>query len=176
MKAIHFNLQPSLHVGSSQFQKILDAVRKVVLEWALKLEASGVVGEGMGFSRDEREKASHITYNVKNYIHGTFDKAQIQIDSDHSQQTQDFLQLDPGLVAVFVKELREKTSDLKLEGDAKAELESEVRTVEAQLVSPKPKDSILRESLNSIRHVLEGVAGNLVASGLLTHLGRVFGV
>ena len=88
MKAIEFNLQPSLHVSTSQFQKILDAGRKIVLEWALKLEENGVVGEGLGFSIEEKQKAQNITYNVKNYIQGTFDKSPIQIETEESTQTQ----------------------------------------------------------------------------------------
>lgn len=176
MKAIEFNLQPSLHISASQFQKVLDAVRKIILEWGLKLEEGGVVGEGLGFSVEEKEKAGRITYNVRNYIHGTFDKSQIQIESEHSSQTQQFTKLDPAKVAEFVVELRSRQKELRLEVDERDELESELKTIEAQVNSPKPKDSILRESLESVRRVLEGATGNLIASGLLNHLGRLFGV
>lgn len=34
MNAIEFRLQPSLHMNASQFQRVLDAVRKIVLEWS----------------------------------------------------------------------------------------------------------------------------------------------
>jgi hypothetical protein len=36
---------------------IVDTVRNALLEWALKLEKSGVIEEGMSFTDDERERA-----------------------------------------------------------------------------------------------------------------------
>lgn len=37
-------------VSHTAVVKIVDAVRTVVLNWALKLEEDGVVGEGMSFT------------------------------------------------------------------------------------------------------------------------------
>ncbi len=176
MQAMEFSLRPSLHVNASQFQKILDAVRKIILEWALKLEESGVVGDGLSFSTDEQAKAAQIVYNVKNLIQGNIEGSQLQIDTGHSAQTLRYKTLDPKQVAEFLAVLRSKTSELNLGNDSKAELESEIKTIEAQVESPKPKDSILRESLVSVRRILESAAGRLVAGGLLTHLGGLFGV
>jgi AbiTii len=175
MKAIAFNLQPSLHINASQFQNILDAVRKIILEWALKLEENGVVGDGLSFSTDDKAKAAQVVYNVKNYIQGTFQGSQLQIDTEHSAQTLKYKTLDPKEVGEFLTKLRDKASELNLVADSKAELESELKTIEAQVESPKPKDSILRESLGSVRRILESAAGRLVAGGLLVHLGRLFG-
>ncbi len=57
MNAISFRLQPSLHINASQFQGVLDAVRKIILEWSLKLEEDGITGEGISFSPEEKSKA-----------------------------------------------------------------------------------------------------------------------
>lgn len=51
-------LHPVRTVSSSQLDQVVDGVRNTVLEWALRLEAEGILGEGMTFSEREKEKAS----------------------------------------------------------------------------------------------------------------------
>lgn len=177
MDAINFRLQPSLHMNASQFQGILDAVRKIVLEWSLKLEVDGITGEGMSFSTTEKERAqAHaVTYNIKNYIHGNISDSQVQIESVGSTQSQT-TEFDIGQVAKFVEALKSTIEILGLDEKGKKEAASEIATLESQIKSPNPKQSILRESLGSVRRILEGAAGNLVASGLLNQIGVLFGV
>lgn len=177
MDAIEFRLQPSLHINASQFQGILDAVRTIVLEWSLKLEADGITGDGMSFSsmEQERAQAQAVTYNIKNYIHGNINDSQVQMESVSSTQTQ-ITEFDIGQVAKFVEALKSTIEILGLDESGKKEAESEIATLEAQIKSPNPKQSILRESLGSVRRILEGAAGNLVASGLLNQIGVLFGI
>lgn len=54
-----------------------------------------------------------------------------------------------------MEELKKHIARLKLEPKEKSNLEAEVRTIEAQIGSPKPKPSILDESLASMRTILE---------------------
>ncbi len=177
MDAITFRLQPSLHMNASQFQGILDAVRKIVLEWSLKLEADGITGEGMSFSTTEKERAqAHaVTYNIKNYIHGDISDSQVQIESVSGTQGQT-TEFDIEQVEKFVEALKSTIEILGLDENGKKEAASEIATLEAQVKSPIPKQLILRESLGSVRRILEGAAGNLVASGLLNRIGVLFGV
>jgi hypothetical protein len=174
MDGLEFRLQPSLNINASEFWKILEAVRKIVLEWTLKLEADGIIGQGMSFSKEEKEKAQSITYNIKNYIHGV-DHSQIQVESVSSTQNITFNQFDVSKVNEVIQALKNSIGELGLEDDAEAELVAEIRTLESQAVSPKPKTSIIRESLLSVRSILEGAAGSLVASGLLNQIGNLFG-
>jgi hypothetical protein len=47
--------------------------------------------------------------------------------------------------------------------------------IKAQLASPKPKQSLIRECLGSIRRILEEAGGNLVASGLPNAIAVLIG-
>jgi len=49
--------QPALFVGANSVYGILGTVRNTVLEWALRLEHEGIVGEGLSFSAEEKKKA-----------------------------------------------------------------------------------------------------------------------
>jgi len=175
MDAIHFRLQPSLHISASQFQGVLDAVRKIILEWSLRLEADGITGEGMSFTADEKERAKGDTYNIKNYIHGDIHDSQIQIEATNSSQTKT-VEFDVKQLTKLVEALRSTIDAVGVDDNGKQELDSEISTLEAQIKSPKPKSSIIGESLSSIRRILEGASGNLVASGLLNQMGALFGV
>lgn len=177
MDAIKFRLQPSLHMNASQVQGILDAVRKIILEWSLKLEADGITGEGMSFSTTEKERAQAqaVTYNIKNYIHGNIHDSQVQIESVSSTQSS-VIEFDIAQVAKLVDALKSTIDILGLDEKGRKEATSEIATLEAQINSPNPKHSILRGSLGSIRRILEGAAGNLVASGLLNQIGAMFGI
>lgn len=62
------NCEPECHVPKSQFRKIQEVVRNIVLEWALKLEENGILGEGLAFSANEKKIASNITFNIEQLI------------------------------------------------------------------------------------------------------------
>ena len=68
----------------------------------------------------------------------------------------------------FVPELEEALNRLDLEGglgldeDRLSELAAEIRTIEAQLGSPRPKARIVRLSLESIEGIMEGSTDNAV--------------
>lgn len=70
-------------------------------------------------------------------------------------------------LAQIIKNLRSLSSQLNLETSAQQEYDAELQTLEAQATSPKPKASILSESFKSIRTIIEGASGNLLASDLL---------
>ena len=68
---------------------------------------------------------------------------------------------------VFVQSLQGSISQLDLEEDTQAELEADLRTLEGQVSSPKPKKEVVRPVLQSIQRILEGAAGNVTASSFL---------
>lgn len=175
MDAISYRLQPSLHINASQFQGVLDAVRKIILEWSLKLEEDGITGEGMSFSSEEKSKAQSVTYNIKNYIEGNIQDSQIQIEATNSSQSKT-IEFDAGKLADLIKALRGTIDVIGVDEKGKQELNSEIGTLEAQISSPNPKNTIIGESLSSIKRILEAASGNLVASGLLNQMGALFGV
>ncbi len=90
MKAMKIPLEPTLHVPSTEVVGILDAVRNIILEWALELEQNGILGEGMSFSKEEKITASQVTYQITNYI-GSMSNSQLQQASPHGIQKLDIV-------------------------------------------------------------------------------------
>ena len=50
-------LRPTRVVGANKLWAVLNAVRTRILEWALSLEAEGIVGDGLSFSASEKQAA-----------------------------------------------------------------------------------------------------------------------
>ena len=66
--------------------------------------------------------------------------------------------------------LKESIDQLGLEPQQKSELQAEIQTMEAQTSSPNPKAAILAICLGSIKRILEGAIGSVLASGLLSKI------
>ncbi|HEL2982123.1 TPA: hypothetical protein UMU63_002761 [Stenotrophomonas maltophilia] len=172
MSGMEFPLQPAVILSHTQIHGLVDKVRSIVLEWALGLEEQGIMGEGMSFSAEDQKQAGNVTLNVGNLgnLIGSMQDSQIQQDTTSS--TQGYSKgLDLEAVARVIRELRSRMDEVNLEGDAGAQIKSEVACVETQLAAPSPNVSVIRESLRSTRAILEGVASSAVFQGIITALG-----
>ena len=72
----------------------------------------------------------------------------------------------------FLVELSHKVGELELSEDLQAELDSDIATIGAQTKSPRPNGRIVRESLSSIKRVLESASGSAVVE-LLKSIGQL---
>ncbi len=158
--------QVRLAITVSSVVGLLDTVRTVVLKWAMKLQEDNILGEGMTFTPQEKSIARSATYNVTNF-YGPITSSQIQQQTSDSSQCLITDKLDIEPIVRFLAEIKEKLSELPLSIDMEQEINAEVNTIDAQVSSPKPKAAILRESLSSIRRILEGTVGAIAAELLL---------
>lgn len=170
-QGIQFSLQPSLNINVSQLKRIIEAVRGRILDWSLSLEAAGVIGEGMSFSREEKQKAQAVTYNIGNFIQG--DVHQSQVGTEHSTQSNASEHIDLPRLLEVLSVVNRDAQLFGLSEESKKELLAEAQTLEAQAQSPKPKISIIKAGLASMRSIFEGAVGNLAAAGMLHELAKV---
>ncbi|WP_156947070.1 hypothetical protein [Bradyrhizobium sp. WSM3983] len=162
----------AVHISPSQVHGLLDAVRNLVLDWALKLERAGIHGSGISFNNREKElaKEASTTINIGSIGSmvgnlGSHNTSGDIIASDiSSQQLHDLLtQLQPHL------------SEIKKAGADGAELDKALARLSAQSTAREPKQSAIRGALTDLRNALSGAAGNLIASGAVTIISKVLG-
>jgi len=146
---------------------ILETVRNIILNWALKLEQNGVLGDDMEFSEDEKNKARSVNYTITNNI-GEMHNSQIQQLSENSSQLNYIDLLDE-----IITRSKQILDEADLPKNIKKELLVEVTTLESQRKSPKPKKQIISESLRSIRNIAEGMTGSIIATGILGLISRL---
>lgn len=85
MKAMNIDLHPTLLIQASSIAQILNSVRNTIMNWTLQLEKDGILGEGLSFSEQDKEKVTSNTYNVSNF-YGNLSNLQMQQGTERSQQ------------------------------------------------------------------------------------------
>jgi len=170
-KAISFDTQITLFISSTNIIKIIDSVRNIVLNWAMKLEEDGILGEGLSFTSEEKEVATKTEYNITNF-YGAVEHSQFQQQTKDSIQVKSDVSFDFESIIEIINEIRKNSKQLNLNSEDEQELESDIITIEAQSKSPKPKNAIVKGCLKSIRSILEGAGGG-VAATLLTKLAEI---
>lgn len=158
-------MRPVLMIHVVQIQGVIEKVKTRVLEWALDLEAKGVLGEGMTFTPQEKQ-----TVQEQHYHFGDVSGSQIQIGSNGSNQTQTQTGGDTAALSALIDVLREVIQQGSLEVEAREELQAELVTLQAQAASPKPKRAIIKATAGSIKAVLENAAGGVLSAKVLPYL------
>lgn len=106
------------------------------------------------------------------HIQGSVYGSPMQANSPGAHQTV-YAGMNLANVHDFLKEIEQAAPTLNLPTQEAQELTAEIATIRAQLQSPKPKSEIIRESLRSVRTILEGAGGGMVATGLLNALQHI---
>jgi hypothetical protein len=163
-----FESEATLFVQHSSLAKILDSVRTIVLNWSLKLEEDGILGEGLAFSESDKAQAREQAQSIVNF-YGPVQSSQIQQNAPGATQSQIVVtqSLDLAAVKKLIEDLTKAREGFELTGEAVAEFDSELTTLSAQVASPRPKEGIVREGLRSMRTILEGAGGGVAAEAII---------
>lgn len=152
-------MQVVAFLGNQQFYGIIDSIRTKILDWALKLEQEGILGEDMTFSQDERTAAQNI---VTNHFYGNVTNAPIQQGSSNVINIESH-ENDIENARALVAEIKRILADMPNSEDKKTVC-ADIETIESQLKSPKPKMTVIKEILKSTRNILEGMTGSLISA------------
>ena len=162
-------LPPTRSISRSAFLGILEVVRTAILEWALRLEREGILGDGLSFSAAERSKAASLPQvNINNFqgILGDVSSSTVSLSFAMSVRAADFNSLADQLRQASVSE--EDIQDLKT----------------AIAADPQPVDKALGSRVSAwvgrmISKAAEGTwqiglngAGNFLATALWAYYHR----
>ncbi len=118
-----------------------------------------------------RDQSTHYfppVVNIMNF-HGQVSHAAFQQGTHDSTQTASFTTQQQDLCSIL-NEIKQSIDALGLDMQQQSDIRAEIGTIEAQLTSSKPKYSVITECLKSLRNILEGAVGSLIASGILAKL------
>jgi hypothetical protein len=101
-----YPMEPVLVINQTQVAMAVDAVRNAVLDWSLRLESEGILGEGMTFTREEKAKAVtnpniHIGGNFQGFI-GSADGSTVSQNLSMNVTAGDFNSLSQSLSSVGI--------------------------------------------------------------------------
>ncbi len=166
---VDFDTKFQMFFSKSQVESIIESVRNIVLEWSLKLEEDGILGEGMKFTDSEKNIAQKNNYTT-NVFNGNVTNSQIQQNSNNSTQNMSVDIVDKQEVERLIGMIKDNIKDIKLGEEEINDINSQIKTIESILETKKPKKSMITECFTTIRSILEGVAGSVIASGLIYQL------
>ena len=155
---------------TSSFVQILDAVRNLVLDWAIGLERAGVTGEGISFTADEQRKA-HMASSVINVGSIGSMTGSIGIDITSGDIINAPVNVDK--VRNLVSQVKSSHSALTNEGVDGEALAAAIKGIEQQLSAEHP--TLLRHALSELEKVVVKASGSLVAQGVLAVLHQILG-
>ncbi len=166
---------PELALGSNQVRGLIEAVRDKLLTWALDLAEAGIQGDGMSFTSQEQQQAQQLA-PVNIHIGGDAPGFQFMQSSPGGQQQQTVTgEQKAEALAALLPWLQQVIAQGQLQGEACAELQAELDTRKAQAASPNPKWPVIGAVADSVRAVLEGAGGGVLAAQALGWLATLSG-
>jgi hypothetical protein len=72
----------------------------------------------------------------------------------------------------FIDDLKENINEFNLNDESKQKANSDINTILTQLSSSTPKNTKIQQCLKTLRNVLEGTTGSIIATGILNQLSH----
>jgi hypothetical protein len=172
MRAIGRPLQVTLFVGKTEIIGILESVKNILLDWSLKLEQSGIAGDGMSFSKEDRNRASEPSVVYKIGRIDNFTGAMGPISDQASVSAQSTNGGDIAAIRNLMQQIEKYESELSLNDEQISELRTVIENIKSEAREAKPTMSRIRSLLLSVKSMMEGTAGSLIAQGIVVEIGK----
>lgn len=162
--------QAGCMLSRSSFASILDAVRNLVLNWAIEMEGAGVRGQGLSFTPAEQTSAQQASavFNIQSI--GTFTGA---IGVGNVSGDIISAPLNVKQVEHLISQVKSHAEGLTNEGVSGADLSAVVKSLEEAIANKKP--DLIRSALNELQKVIAKGTGGLLAHGVLGLLHQILG-
>lgn len=156
------DMQNALFISTSSVIAIIEMVKNTVLEWTIKLESQGIIGEDSVFNETEKETAKDISQTINNY-YGTTNVVNGNIDSSNiiTGDSND-IKFDYDSIYNAVSDLEKTINDETISKDDKEaaiELLKEIK----DKIENKKKPSIIKSMLFALKDFLINVGASITA-------------
>lgn len=147
-------------VSQSSLAQPINAVKNVILDWAVDLEKAGISGNGLGFTNEDKKEAQNVTQNIYAQNIGNLgnvsDKSSVTNTLSHStfslEQTDTYVKQISDCIPALPENLRPLIQ---------AEIERIIANKNTGDVSA------VKTALRSIKTICESAAGNIAAAGIV---------
>lgn len=169
MKGMDVPFQPVLHIGKNQIASIVDMVRSAIVEWTLRLEEEGLMGEDYTFSAAEKIKAKYSGVVNIQHFQGVFgDVSRSEINQDLS------MMIEPGDEIALARHLESIGIPEKDVKDVIKILKDEKRPSAQNVYGPKLArwmGDMVGKAATGVWKVAVSSAGDLLTKALAAYYG-----
>lgn len=165
-----FNTNYSLHVSNHQLKSIVDKVINCLMEWTLKLEENGIVGENMRFNETESASAKDIPQQINYYgpvINGNISSSQI-VSGNNSTVTYSAQAISDAL-----NEIRDSLEKEQIAGE---DMENALELLSdiSDKVERNKKPSIIKSALVGLKDFVLATGANVTAALITAKIQGLF--
>lgn len=167
---VPFNTNYSLHVSNHQLKSIVDKVINCLMEWTLKLEENGIVGENMRFNETESASAKDIPQQINYYgpvINGNISSSQI-VSGNNSTVTYSAQAISDAL-----NEIRDSLEKEQIAGE---DMENALELLSdiSDKVERNKKPSIIKSALVGLKDFVLATGANVTAALITAKIQGLF--
>ena len=165
MFSLPMDMQFSLHINKSCLKEILEHVKDTLLQWTLKLEEMGILGEGLKFTEKEKTIAKDIIQTVNNYFGAT---SVINSPSNSQIVTAENVSIEFDYVEAEknIAELRNKIESEDIEESDKNDALEIVDEIGAK-IKAKKNPGIIKSALSGLKDFLISLGAGVAAEFIL---------
>lgn len=164
-------MQIGLFISTHHIAEVVERVRNCLLEWTLKLEAEGILGEGMMFNQEERTTAQTIPQQINNY-YGTVVNGDIR-NSQVVSGNNNTISYNAGDAANAIKEIRKS---LECEKISENDMESAIEILEdiSDKIGQDKKPGIIKAALVGLKDFALTVGADVTAALIAAKIQGLF--
>ena len=147
-------------ISNSAIMSIIENVKNYLLEWCLKLEKDGILGEEFEFNDSEKEKAKLIPQQINYYgtvVTGNVNNSQL-VSKDNNMNS--FIDFD---IAQLLDEIKKSINKEIKSNKDKADALDILEDIDMSVKSNK-KSSVIKSALSGLKDFLINVGANVTAA------------
>lgn len=157
----------SLHVSAHVLKSIVDQVQNCLLEWTIRLENEGVLGEGMRFTREETGLAQNLPQTINNYfgtvVNGDIQKSQV-VSGDHNTVSFNYQQAED-----LIQQIKEAIQNEQISDEDRETVDELITDAESKITKRK-KPAIINAALSGLKDFLISAGANIASALLIQFL------
>lgn len=161
-----------LIVPSSAFTGIVESVRNAILDWSLQLEESGIKGEGMSFSMEDKQLAhsASVTYKIDHIENFTGNMGSVSgAATVHASSSAG---IDSAGLVALSEQIRLVSHNLGLPPEQVEILEKRLIDLEDAAKCKQPEPARIKSVLIGIKGILKSGASSLLVHGALREISK----
>ena len=164
-----FPMKYALFVPRTSVMDIIEKVKNTILEWTLKLEEKGIIGDNMTFTEKEKNTATSIPQTINNYygdtkiVNSSGDNASVVTGNNNN------VSFSYEKAFKIIEEIEESINNENLNQDD-LETAKDILSDIRDKISQKKKPPIINASLSGLKDFLIGTGANVAAALIQTKL------
>lgn len=162
--------QYALFFNTYCLKEIKNAVQNCLLEWTLKLESEGILGENMQFSPEEKDQAKNIPQQVNIYL-GTVVNGEVK-DSQVISGCHHTISFNYEQAEGVLEKVKEAVKAESLSDDDRETADELIAEAETKIAEEKKPD-IVKAGLSALKDFLVGAGANVAGAMILEYLQKI---